>query len=440
MKHSSFFKATALLLAALVLTPLSAGAAKEGFGFNKKTATLVRVNPPKVFLMGTRINVKVVSQDSTNQALADRIRSQLESELISADSRLAVDSARPEVQIEVRVLQNAYNEEWQKRREIQQRQVGKDAKGKPVYQSYEVMVDYKVVSYSFGASYQVTDLVKGASLDADNVRYELKKDFREGSGAPEKFNLESSGASAVVNHIVPRLTPSRENLGVLLPKGSLESYLRLAENGLWSKYLEALESLPEKSAANEESYRQYAIGTAYEALGYAADDADTTLKYLEQAATYYNKAIDANPGEKFFSKPYDSFFTSKSGAPPLDRVKEALADYRRIKEFRENYEKMQVAAKSATPFEGGKSLDHANSEGEIIDNAAVIQMVQSGLPEDIIMRAINSAPHYNFDVSPTGLIKLSQAKVSGRLIQRMQEIAAKGKDSRKGKKPIPKKN
>src|SRR5262245_56003929 len=123
MKHFVFLRAAALLLAALVLAPLSAGAAKEGFGFTKKTATLVRVNPPKVFLMGTRINVKAVSQDSTNQALADRIRSQLESELISADSRLAVDSVRPEVQIEVRVLQNDYNEEWQKRREIQQRQV-----------------------------------------------------------------------------------------------------------------------------------------------------------------------------------------------------------------------------------------------------------------------------------------------------------------------------
>ncbi len=439
MKHCPLLRAAVPLLAALVLAPLSARAAKEGFGFVKKTATVVRVKPPKVFLMGTRINVKAVSQDPANQSLAERIRSQLESELISADSRLGVDSATPEVQIEITVLQNDYNEEWQKRREMQQRQVGKDAKGKPVYESYEVMVNYKVVSYAFGAAYQVTDLVKRASLDADHVRHELRNDFREGSGAPEKFNLESSGASAVVNQIVPRLTPTRENLGVLLPKGSLESYLRLAENGLWSKYLEALEGLTEKSNPSEESYRQYALGTAYEALGYSADDADTTLKYLEQAATYYNKAIDANPGEKFFSKPYDSFFTSKSGAAPLDRVKEALVDYRRIKEFRENYEKMQVAAKSAASLEGGKSLNHTDGQGDAIDNAAVIQMVQSGLSEDIILKAISSAPRYNFDVSPMGLVKLSQAKVSSRLIQRMQDMATKGKDSGKTKKPAPKK-
>jgi tetratricopeptide (TPR) repeat protein len=420
---------------------LSSAPVSADFGWTKKTATLVRVSPPKVFLMGTRINVKATSQNPANQALAEKIRSQLESSLISSDNRLTADAAKPEVLVDVTVLQNDFSENTSKRQETQQRQVGKDAKGKPVYQSYDVMVDYKTVSYAFGASYKVNDLVKGTSLDADTVRFALNKDYREGSGAPEKFSLESSGAESVVNKIVPRLTPTREKIGVLLPKGALETYVPLGENGLWSKYLEALSGLHENPKPVEESYRQYALGTAYEALGYAADDPDTTLKYLEQAASCYNRAIEANPGEKFFSKPYESLFGGKTAAAPLDRAKQALGDYRRIKEFKESYEKMQVAAKSAPP-EGEKSLDHpVSGASDAIDNAAVIQMVRSGLSEDIIVTSIDSSPHCNFDVSPKGLVELSQAKVSSSLIHRMQEIAAKGKDAGKVKqaKKAPKK-
>ena len=429
MKKSLYFTASALIALGLCLSAAPAGA---DFGWTKKTATLVRVSPPKVFLIGTRINVKATSQDPANQALAEKIRSQLESSLISADSRLSADAAKPEVLVDVTVLQNDYSESSSQRREVERRQVGKDGKGKPVYQDYDVMVNYKTVSYAFGASYKVNDLVKGASLDADTVRYELRQDYREGSGAPEKFSLESSGAAAAVSKIVPRLTPTREKIGVLLPKSSLESYLPLGENGLWSKYLEALSGLSENPKANEESYRQYALGTAYEALGYAADDPDTTLKYLEQAAGFYNHAIETNPGEKYFSKPYQSLF-GKTAAAPLDRVKQALGDYRRIKEFRESYEKMQVAAKSAAAAEGAKALDRPAGASDAVNNAAVIQMVQSGLSEEIIATSISAAPHCNFDVSPKGLVELSQAKVSTGLIKRIQEIAAKGKDAGKGK-------
>ncbi len=424
--------------AALALNAPSAGA-REGFGIARKTATLVRINPPKVFLMGTRISVKATSQSSLDQALAERIRSQLESELISADGRLTVDAMNPEVLTEVSVLQDDYNEDWQKRKEIQRRQVGKDAKGKPVWQDYEVEVSYKAVSYAFRSAYKVTDLVKGKSLDADSIRFDSKKDYREGSGAPQKFELENSGAAAVVSQIVPRLTPSREKIGVLLPKGSLEDFLRLAENGLWNKYLEALEGLPEKPKPADEAYRQYALGTAYEALGYGAEDPATTLKYLEQAATYYNRALESNPEEKFFSKSYDSFWTSKSAPAPLERVKEALTDYRRIVEFRESYAKLQVA-KSALPIAGGKSLEGSSPErpSNVVDNVAVIQMVRSGLPENVILTAINDASQCRFDVSPKRLVELSEAKVSVQLIQRMQEMTGKGSKPPAKSKPAPK--
>ena len=40
-----------------------------------------------------------------------------------------------------------------------------------------------------------------------------------------------------------KLAPTKETIGVLLPKGSLENAAAFADAGLWSKYLDALDKL-----------------------------------------------------------------------------------------------------------------------------------------------------------------------------------------------------
>ena len=435
-------KSSRLALYVLGLILMLAGAfpalAREGFGMlTKKAASLTRVSPPAVFLMGTKFDVRAKGATSVDEGLAQRLESQLESELISRDSRLIVEANRPETLIEVSILNNNANERWESRRMMETRQVGKDAKGKPVFESYPVDVNFKIVTYSFGASYKVTDVARRASLDADSIQSNFSKDFQEGKGAPEVFNLENGAIATVVDGIARRITPTRESIGVLLPKGSLEDLGNLAEAGQWNRYLEALEKRPAAAKPEDDSYRQYALGTAYEALGYAADDSETTLKYLEQASIYYGKALEANPREKFFSQSYDSVWSHRSVPPPLDRVRAAMVNYRRLKDFQENYDSL-VAAKSA---ESAKSLDAKadakSPAGGGMDNAAVIQMVQAGLEQDVILKAISSASRYNFDTSPQGLIQLAEAKVDKKIILRIQEVAS-GKPEALPK-PAPKK-
>jgi len=399
----------------------------------KKAVAVTRVSPPAVFLMRTKIQVKATSSKTNDSSLAQRLQSQLESELISRDSRLTAEPNRPETLIEVNILQNEAGEQWETREELQSRQTGKDSKGKPVYESYRVNVRYKVVTHSFSASYKVTDLVKKASLDADTSQIPFKKDFREGSGAPEVFSLEGSAINQVVETIARRITPSRETIHVLVPKGSLEELGNLAEAGQWNLYLENLEKRPPSPKPADDSYRQYALGTAYEALGYAADEPETTLKYLEQASTYYSKAIETNPGEKYFAQEYDSalgnfFRGERKVPPPLQRVQSALVSYRRLKDFQDNYETL-LASKAV---EDAKSLEPGGGGGggDAMDNDAVISMSQAGLEGDIILKAIDSAPRYQFDVSPRGLIELASAKVDKKIILRIQEIAS-------GKKATP---
>lgn len=403
-----------------------AAGAKEGFGLTKKAAQVTRVNPPKVFLMGTRIQVRASGQGASQSEAAQRLQARLESELLSADSRLTAEAVRPETLVEVTILRSEGSEHWEKKRMLRRKKVGTDSKGNPIYQEYEVDVPFKTVAHSFSAAYKVSDVVKGLNLDADTVAVNFSQSFMEGSGAPELFSLEETAIRQLVSTVVLRVTPSKEVIGVLLPKGSLEDLAKLGEAGLWNKYLETLEALPPRPKPADESYRQYALGAAYEALAYAAEDVDTTLKYLEQASAYYNSALEANPGEKFFSKAYDSFWSSKSAPAPLERVQSALVSYRRIKEFQESYAKMQAAKESVV---AGKGASPAAMEGNV-NNASIIQMVKSGVPDDIILTAIDSAVRCEFDVSPQGLIQLTEAKVSKPIIQRMQKAA--------NRKPAPK--
>jgi hypothetical protein len=423
------------LLGLLAVCALAGAAiAGEGFGMLAKDfAYLQRTHPPKVFLRGTKVAVRATAQTQQLQGAADRLRSLLESEILSADSRLAVDDARPETLIEVTVVESRGEEKWETRTVLKSRKTGEDAKGKAIYTQYEDHVRYKIVTYSFSVAYKVQDSRSRSSLDADTIKRTYEQDFAEGNGAPELSSLESGMVGQVVEVIKLRITPSREQIGVLVPRGSLKDLANLAEAGLWNQYLEAVEAQPPKPKPVDEAYRQYAIGVAYEALGYATENSvDDTLKYLQQASVYYSQALQMNPGEKYFSLPYQrSSFNpaaflgrqTERAAPqvypaPLDRVKSALIDYQRIKEFASGPERT-AGAKSALGVGGSAAAGGTAS----LDNAGVIEMVKAGLPEEVILTAIDDSEAPAFDVSPKGLIELSKAKVSKKVIQRIQARA-----------------
>jgi hypothetical protein len=379
--------------------------------------------------MHPRIDVRATGATRELSALAQRLETQLEAELLERDSRLTIDARDPAIAIDVKILQNAAERHSENRQMREQRRVGTDSKGKARYEWVEVTVRFEIVTHRFEAAYTVIDLARKGSLDANTIAVPFKDDYQEGQGAPATFTLESNALATVTDRIAFRITPSRETVGVLLPQGSLEELSKLAHAGQWNRFLEGLEQLPARPSPIDESYRQYALGTAYEALGYEADDPEVTLRYLQQADLHYNQAIQANPGEKFFIKPYDSFLTSKSAEPPLERVREALTNYRRIKDFQDSYESLELAA-----VEEAKSLDEGTGGSAAMTNAAVIRMVKAGLAEDIIVTAVDSAPERNFDVSPAGLIALTEAAVPTGIIARLQQLATANSD------PKPKKH
>jgi tetratricopeptide (TPR) repeat protein len=415
-------------LFALLLLAAPCAFAGEGFGMMKKTVNLTRIHPPQVIIPGTKIAVRVTSPSSEHAAAAQRLQSQLESELLGHDSRFTVEPSHPDATIDVAILQSDYREEIQHRQMVRMVENGKDSKGKMTYRQEHVTVPFKIVNYVFNASFKVHDRKGNRSLAADTINRPFKNEYQEGNGAPDATSLENDAVAYVVNDLTRRLTKTSEVVGVLLPRGSLDGAVNLANAGLWNKYLETLEKMQPLAKPADDAYRQYALGVAYEALGYGADDTDTTLKYLEQASVHYNNAVDANPKEGYFTKGYQSLiFSSKAAEAPIGRVQSALVQYQKVKEFAEATASPSRDGSGATGAKG--ALDGPAQDA--VTNASVIEMLRAGLPEDVILTSIESAPRTEFDVSPKGLIQLGEAKASKKVIQRIQSVAKKSAPAKK---------
>ncbi len=104
---------------------------------------------------------------------------------------------------------------------------------------------------------------------------------------------------------------------------------------------------------------------------------------------------------------------------PLGRVQAALVQYQKLKE--------------ASGGKKGPTDKSPSAETGALTNDSIIDMLRAGLSEEIITTTIDSAPRRNLDVTPKGLIQLSEAKASTTLLQHIQAVASKGASS-KGKR------
>jgi hypothetical protein len=122
------------------------------------------------------------------------------------------------------------------------------------------------------------------------------------------------------------------------------------------------------------------------------------MKYLDQAAINYGKAIDAKPTEKYF-------------VAPQKRIETAIAHYKEL-----DLEKQRAAAHTA---------DAEDSKAQGLTNDQVIAMVKSGMDDATVIQAIRGASAVNFDLTPTGQKALATGGVSPHLLAEMKVQAAK---------------
>jgi len=471
-RRASQRRALPIIVLFLACVGSISGVRAQGFGLTKKTVKLERKMPAIVHLPGPGFEIHVTSRDKANDDAAQTLSDLLTVELQKYDKRLQVKTASPDevINCTITTLQIPPPQPFKRNDVVLQ-------KGKSPEQERQ----YYKVTGSLSITYQAKD-GQSRVLDSDSVSANYSQDFEAGTnqadgesmvskvtnpfkriagkktdesyGAPTATELRRTLLSRAAAQVAARLVNTDETLEVPLARGKLDQGNDLAEKGLWTRYLETMETMTPLSTSPEDAYRLYNIGVAYEALAYQSEDKKATEKFLEQSAISYGKAIDAKPGEKQF-------------AEPQERIETAVAQYKKLQggsTFAASSDTASPAASApaqASPQPAKKAPAKATSStakpatvsapssasgaanaspakaappaAPAMTNAQIIKMAKAGVDEDNIVATIHDSTAVQFDISPEGLVDLANNGVKGKIVAAMRE-----RMKRPGARPVSK--
>src|SRR5690349_5811385 len=318
-----------LLMVGLALPVL----ARESFGFKKKAVEMVRTVPPSTNAGARRVKVNVTSDRSDARDDAQTLNRYISEAILSGAGTLA-ESGRAEVTIDVSLDRVESHETYDTETEYVRQQTGTKRKwnekkqkyeDEPVYSNVPVQKSYKVLTASVNGRYDIgagNDDVASGSIDQ-----QFREKYGDGESSRAPSDVEDELMRKAAKAIASNLVPTEERVSVLLPRSTFEPFIPMAESGDWAAYLGAVEGIAPNRNPKDESYRQYALAVAKEALAYANDDRKQALAQLREASTLLQAAIAANGTEELFRKGYVSLLSSGSIGVPLARLNESLTKY-----------------------------------------------------------------------------------------------------------------
>ena len=413
-----------LLIACLGVGALAAApAGAQNFGAAKDKVTLHRKLPALVRLTGSSIKVVVPGSDNSGDVSYD-LQALLETEILKDDPSLRVEANNPDNTLTCSITSYSHPPP--------------SISTRPSMTLTGVQnQDFTRVTSSLDVSFQVKDAV-GHQLIADNVHAKYDEEFdsmgnsaskgvkgtlsgtfkrlkggsSEEMNAPTDAELRSKLLLDTVQQIAEHIVNTDEAIDVFLAKqkGAMEDGDKAAEGGLWQRALETFETAPPMSKPEDDAYRLYNIGVAYEALAYQADDDKTAMKYLDQAAINYGKAIDAKPSEKYF-------------VAPQKRIETAIAHYKELEEEKKPKPAPVLQAATVPPASPAAGAKPAGPKA--LTNTQVIAMIKSGMDDDTVIQAVRAAKAIDFDLTPTGQQQLAAGGVSAPVVAAMKGRAAR---------------
>ena len=391
----------------------------------KDKVTLVRKLPAAVHLSGATIKVKVTGHDDQGDLVHD-LEGLLETELLKDDPELRVDQSSAATMISCQITSFAHPQPTVTTRPTMA--VGKTP-SKPQ--------TYTRITGELGVAFQARSS-SGQTLASDNVHAKYDNVFdsngnttsngikgtmssawgklKGGAGSedlnpPTDAELRSKLIQDAVRQIAEHVVNTKETIEILLAreKGALDDGDKQAQAGLWQRALESYETAKPNPKPQDDAYRLYNIGVAYEALAYAAEDEKTAMKYLDEAAIDYGKAVDAKPAEKYFLE-------------PQKRIETAIAHYKMLEEQKNQKAPPAAVARAEAPRQPSQSPAAAK---KALTNAQVVAMVKAGMEDDTVAATIRSAHAVNFDLSASGQQELTSSGVSAKVLAAMKARLAR---------------
>jgi hypothetical protein len=420
---------------------LPARAQNFGGSMGRKKLTLQRKLPPTGHIDGTTIKVMATAKGFQADIGPD-LASTLEALLIRNDSRLRSEDTHPDTLITCQVT--TYAQPPAQTTMQPGVQIGKTpAKATPLVRVTGILT----------VSFEAKDTRTGRNLSADTVTAKFDQEYNSGGAQqpgfaasfkhlgdqitkgkqeddkiPTAAELHSRLIQDAAQQIASHLVTTTEHVEALLAKGGgLDDANKLAEEKLWTRALEQLETMTPFPQKDQDAYRLYNIGVMNEALAYEAEDVKKARTYLQEASIDYGKAIDAKPTEKYFLQ-------------PQTRIDTALAHYKTIGEqaaaakaapVKAEVSKPAapvtsagtVATKPSAPAPSGKPATSSAPPADALTNDQVIAMVQAKLDQANILDNIRHAGAVNFDLSVAGQVNLSKNGVNGQILMAMKQRA-----------------
>jgi len=449
----------AVLAVAAVALPVQA----QNFGMMMKTrVTLQRRLPALVQLPGKTIRVRVTSAHQNTDVISTDLQSQLTTELLKNDRTLQEDENNPAVTISCQITSYAHPEPTVTQRNVPTT----SATGKTTMQP----ASFTRITGSLNVAFQVKTS-GGRAVASDNVAVNYDQEFNaagdntshgilgamgsslhrlkgskgtdaQENGPPTEPELRAKLLTMAVQKMAAQIVNTDETIEVFLAKksGPIDEGDKQAEAGLWQRALETYETAKPMSKKEDDAYRLYNIGVANEALGYAAEDSKSAMKFLDEAAINYGKAVDDKPSEKYFLE-------------PQKRIETAIAHYRKLEEARNApppppppapdvasapaVKRTSTKTKSTTP-KGTTPNSAASADGSLqasghgtvathaLTDSQVIALVKNGVDDDTITQTVRNAKAVNFDLSAAGRQRLTAGGVSPAVVSAMKARAVQG--------------
>ena len=272
---------------------------------------------------------------------------------------------------------------------------------------------------SLNVAYQVVDR-NGRVHDADNVSdvYDREVDANASRGTTSTNWIPglSRGGN---NDAVPRseddvkqilvqsvVLKIASNLGntvqvveaqVAAGDDNLDRAADFLTRSLWARAIEELEKTKVYPRPEHESYRQYNLGLAYEAMSYESKSPTEQRANLFKAQEYYDKAAELNRGQRYF-------------VDVVARTKDSIARYRTLDAMQKEDLAKRATAVTKEPAAATNSNAAAVAGKKLLTLNEVIELHSANVPQaDIIQLIKASAVELNLDAAT--LLAIAKAKL-----------------------------
>ena len=394
------------VLAVAVLTTQVVLVGAPGFGLLRKKKVDLQVRRPAVVrLANASLAVRGKATDSRYQPMVSGLETSLETELVGNEKTLT-KKAPAEADWVLDLTVTGYSAP------TMQRHTQQVKNARPI--------TFNRWTASLNVAYQVVDKT-GRVHDADNVMDQFDQEYQAAAEQPSSgFRLptlpipgqnkqpttsEPSNPDEVrqilirnvVNRIAAQLGNTVEKVEAQLAGGDdmLDRAATFMEQRLWQRAVEELEKAPAYAKAEDESYRRYSLGLAYEAMSYDGTTFASQRANLFQAQEHYDKATELNPGQKYFVE-------------VIARTRDSVARYRALDSMQKGDQAQAVNAKASAAAPAPAAATKPASQTLTVND--VIEMRTAGVPDGQIIELIRVSP-VAFALDRDTLVAMAKAKL-----------------------------